>query len=188
MAAPAKLSAIFVTYKMKDALLERVAQFKAQFPDSQVIVADNSPLTYKKYAQLNSALQCFADTEYIDNSINSRFCAYNLACAKIKHDNVVFRTDDDKFDEAVLRALLEAHPVTDFAVTPHYFNNDYQMPVTWERPIEGVIFGTDFLKSLLPFTDEKGADWSLLKTAFDKKMPQFLNQPVLFKSAHGRVH
>lgn len=188
MAAPVKLTAIFVTYKMKDALLERVAQFKAQFPDSQVIVADNSPATYKKYAQLDSALQCFTGTEYINNGINSRFCAYNLACGKVKHDYVVFRTDDDKFDEAVLRSLLEAHPVTDFAVTPHYFKKDYQMPVSWERPIEGVIFSAAFLNTLLPFADEQGADWSLLKSAFDKKAPQFFNQPVLFKAAHGRVH
>ncbi|WP_218353530.1 glycosyltransferase [Alteromonas lipotrueiana] len=188
MTARGELSAIFVTYKMKDALLERVAQFKSQFPDSQVIVADNSPATYKKYAQLDTKLQRFSDTIYVNNGINSRFAAYNIACKNIKNELVVFRTDDDRFDESVLRAQLDNNPIDDFAVTPHYFNNDYQIPISWERPIEGVIFTHTFLSTLLPFADQPGADWALLKTAFAKSNPRFLNQPVLFKAAHGRDH
>ncbi|AXR06183.1 glycosyltransferase family 2 protein [Salinimonas sediminis] len=181
------ISAIFVTYKMKDGVTERIMQFKQHFPDSQIIVVDNSPATYKRYAKLGEALSGITQLDYIDNPTNSRFTAYNLACAKISHPYVVFRTDDDTFDEATLRAQLVTTQWQHFAVTPHYFKQDYQIPLSWQRPIEGVIFDTAFLQLLLPFEEEAGADWALLERAFTLASPAYFNQPVLYKAAHGRT-
>lgn len=182
-----KLCAIFVTFEMNENLIINVERLVGAVPNSEVIVVDNSSPAFKQKYRLKEQLishgiQC----TYIDNDTNCRFIAYNIATKISGGKCVVFRTDDDSFDEKALANILKSESIDTFAITPHYFQDNLQWGADYQQPLESIIFNRAFLHTLLPFSTAKSGDWELLRYAFSSVSPIKLNVPLLNKAPHGR--
>jgi hypothetical protein len=180
------VSAVVVTYSMIDSALNNIAKLATAIPSASIILVDNSPQKYKKSSVYKAALARLPDQcTYIDNQENSRFIAYNLAFQSIRRGRVVFRTDDDEFDETITATIAKKH-WQGFATTPHTFNGVLQQVKDYRRPLESCIFDYAFIHRLLPFKNEPGADWQLLKHAYDMQRPKEYDEVILYKQGHGR--
>lgn len=180
------VSAVVVTYAMIDSALNNIAKLAFAMPNATIILVDNSPEKYKQLSVYKNAVtrlpvQC----TYIENRKNSRFIAYNLALQSIRGGRVVFRTDDDEFDEAITASIAKQE-WNGFATTPHKFNGTLQQAKDHRRPIESCIFDYAFLQRLLPFKNEASADWQLLKHAYEAQRPKEYDDVILYKHGHGR--
>lgn len=175
---------------MNIGLLKNVIRLLRYIPDALIVVVDNSPEHYKRAHRLSQVLNMLADKQhaqikYIEHHTNSRFAAYNAGMEAAEADFVIFRTDDDYFDEQNTAQMLD-QKLGRWAVTPHFFNNSIQYPRDHCRPLETAIFTKAFLTSLLPFADMPAADWQLLERAYGITPPAYFTEPVLHKAGHGR--
>ncbi|AXT39152.1 hypothetical protein D1814_10895 [Alteromonas sp. BL110] len=181
-----QLSAIFVTYEMIESALQNIERLLLSVPTANIILVDNSPQEYKdKDIYKNTLERIPSKVTYLENDKNSRFTAYNLALTTVSSGRVVFRTDDDVFNESVTAKVATAS-WRGFAVTPHKFDGQLQVKRDHQRPLETCVFDHTFLKELLPFEDTASADWKLLKRAYDKQRPETFAEVILHKIGHGR--
>lgn len=181
-----QLSAIFVTYELIESALQNIERLLLSMPTANIILVDNSPQKYKdKDIYKDTMERITSKVTYLENSENSRFTAYNLALKTVSSGRVVFRTDDDVFNESVTAKITKAS-WRGFAVTPHKFDGQLQVKQDHQRPIETCVFDHHFLKSLLPFENTTGADWKLLERAFNKQRPATFAEVILHKIGHGR--
>ena len=181
------IGALFVTYEMNETLLRNVQSFSNTFTGQPALIIDNSSAEYKHTNPLEKSLHSVSSAaRYVDHTVNSRFAAYNQIRNLAATQYVVFRTDDDTFDERALASILDQTDIKTFAVTPHFFNGEKQWGSGYQHPLEAIIFKRQFLLSLLPFSDSEGGDWDLLRRAFEIAEPEMIDIPVLDKVPHGR--
>jgi len=106
---PYKVTAIFVTYNMFESALRNIERFLAAVPYGRVILVDNSSSDYRKRERIAQKVMSLPSLcEFVESDKNCRFHAYNLALSKITEGRIVFRTDDDVFDENVTSELLDS--------------------------------------------------------------------------------
>ncbi|WOI38203.1 hypothetical protein R1T43_03955 [Alteromonas sp. CI.11.F.A3] len=149
------VTAIFVTYKMIDAALNNIDRFVSAIPSGRVVLVDNSPCAYRNTSFFAKHIARLTPRcHFIKSDINCRFHAYNLALSTLCEGKVLFRTDDDEFDEQATAQLLSQN-WEGFAVTPHHFDRRLQTPDNYQRPLESCIFDLSFLEELLPFQHKK---------------------------------
>jgi hypothetical protein len=183
---PYKATAIFVTYNMFESALRNIERFLDAVPYGKVILVDNSSSDYRKRERIAQKVMSLPSScEFVESDKNCRFHAYNLALKKISEGRIVFRTDDDIFDENVTSELLDI-ALQGFATTPHVYDGQIQTPQGFQRPLETCIFDYQFLKEILPFKLQGGADWLLLQRAFNMQSVYEAQDVILYKARHGR--
>ena len=101
-------------------------------------------------------------------------------------DFVVFRTDDDVFDEKHTFKLINEGFEEDFVFTPYYFDNTKKVEHTYQRPIETLVFKKNSLLAFLPFKTAPSSDWQLMKKMFATKSKKEVPLVLLYKKPHGR--
>jgi len=179
-------SAVFVTYEMIDSALQNIERLVISVPNANIFLVDNSSPEYKKRKVYSDTIERLPSrVTYLENSENSRFTAYNIALQSIRSGRIIFRTDDDVFNESITAKIVDKH-WNGFATTHHKFNCQLQIKNDHRRPIETCIFDYDFLRTFLPFENKPSADWKLLERAFEKQEPAAFNDVILHKIGHGR--
>ncbi|WP_137167472.1 glycosyltransferase [Salinimonas lutimaris] len=181
------ITGIFVTYEMNLGILKNLKNFLEGFPHSTAVVVDNSSRSYKKKHRLDKQLKALSNQIiYVNHEQNCRLRAYSKGIAYCNDGYVVFRTDDDYFDERSLAVQLDVTGWPDLAVTPHFYDGLFENPESWERPLETMVFKAALLHSLCPMQHTPGGDWRFLKKAFESYTPHRMNDAVLHKRPHGR--
>ncbi|MCW8092336.1 hypothetical protein [Alteromonas sp. ASW11-130] len=182
-----ELTGIFVTYNMPDEVCNNVRRFVCQFPRAKALVVDNAPNKSKRSSPcLEHRLTSLgAAITYIPSTFNCRFNAYNMALQQINTPNVVFRTDDDSFDESQTCELLN-RKWTKFAISPYYYDDKLFYPSDHRHPLEIGIYETDYLKSFTPFSHIDGSDWAVLQKLYQDHEPFIHSDVILHKVPHGR--
>ena len=161
--------------------------FLQAFPRATAVVVDNSSRLYKAEQQLDKQLNALSNQViYVDHQQNCRLRAYSKGIAYCNNGYVVFRTDDDYFDEHSLARQLNTSDWPDLAVTPHFYDGLFEDPESWERPLETMVFKASLLHTLCPMQHTPGGDWRFLKRTFESVTPHRMTEAVLHKRAHGR--
>lgn len=178
-----KTQVILVTYDFYQGAVDRVKALLNAAEDCTITVIDNSCSEYKRRHHTKAILQSLADDiVYIDHQINNRFAAYNLGLNLCKSEYVIFRTDDDVFDEITAFSAIRDGFVEEFAIFPYLHDQRYHAQCDFRRPIESVIFKRSFLSQFLPFSHRGCADRFLLEEAFAASTPVH-NPKILFEKA-----
>lgn len=182
------ITGIFVTYEMNNGILKNLKSFLEEFPNGTAVVIDNSSHAYKEKYHLDTRLKALSNQIiYVDHEQNCRLRAYSKGIAYCNDGHVVFRTDDDYFDERSLAQQLEMTDWPDLAVTPHFYDGLFENPESWERPLETMVFKAGLLHTLCPMQNTPGGDWRFLKKAFESYTPFRMADAVLYKRPHGRT-
>lgn len=182
-----KTAIVLVTYHCNEGVLARVKEIKKYASNCIINVVDNSTQKYKQRYNLRLVLKAIDPTIiYIDHKINCRFEAYNLGVQTTVSDYIVFRTDDDVFDERHTFELINKGFDEDFVFTPYYFDDIKKVSSSYRRPLESIIFKKDALLDFLPFETASSSDWHLMKKMFAAKSKREASLVLLYKKPHGR--
>lgn len=191
------LTAVFVHYYKHDQLIENVSKLvNALFAfECQIIVVDNSkPADFEQFRELLDQINLSGrhSLTVINSEKNCRFRAYNKGLLAALNDYIVFRSDDDDFDEMIIRrellsiasAPLQKRP--DLLVFEYLYDSRSFAHRRPERPIETLMISRDaFLTS--GFVPERDSgDWTYLTRVFDLFEGQFRRQVLMNKAPHGR--
>jgi hypothetical protein len=89
----------------------------------------------------------------------------------------------------LMKTLLQSYliaPGKALQHAPHVYDGQIQTPQGFQRPLETCIFDYQFLKEILPFKLQGGADWLLLQRAFNMQSVYEAQDVILYKAKHGR--
>jgi len=182
-----KTAIVLVTYHCNEGVIDRVKEIQKYASNCIITIVDNSTQKYKQRYNLRLRLKAIdPGIIYIDHQLNCRFAAYNVGLQATLSDFVVFRTDDDVFDEKHTFKLINEGFEEDFVFTPYYFDNTKKVDRTYQRPLESIIFKKDSLLEFLPFETAPSSDWQLMKKMYTAKSKKEAPLVLLYKKPHGR--
>ena len=188
------VSVIFVNYKRcHDTLLRCKKVISALFDFRlDLIVIDNSPYPY---------FGCFAEqldeldtgsrhsVLVLHNKKNCRFRAYNIGLNLAHKDFIFFRSDDDDFDETIVREYLLTHQNkrADHITAFEYFYEDTrQRTRSARRPIETIALPNSPRLSSFRVPEKASGDWLFLQQLKEQFCWKFSDLVVMRKVRHGR--
>ncbi|MBD65372.1 MAG: hypothetical protein CME62_09200 [Halobacteriovoraceae bacterium] len=180
------LTYIILTYNRPDLLLKRMHEIKAANPLANIIVSDNSSPSIQELNEQNIKLN--NRTHHLMNNSKCRFNGYNKALEFLNssHKLVVFRTDDDEYDEIKFFQTIRFFDksMNNPIAFSYFFNNQLQFPKTHKRPISSILFNYKQLRSAGKMNNSPASDWKYIAKVFEKNPPLFFDSPYLNKLPH----
>ena len=191
---PPSLSAVFVNYHGYERLEHNLHKLVDALFDYrlQIIIVDNSGQeAFNKCEQILEQLPTSRQhaVTALQNSQNCRFRAYNLGLRLAYGDFVVFRSDDDRFNEQAIAdalqssALQERDKVVAFSYT---FDGTKEKNFTCRRPIETVLVPRSQLPQVHHVPEQSSGDWLFLERLHAQQDWYYSHHLLMDKVPHGR--